>query len=67
MIPFSERYPESGQTVVVASQDWEAPRVATFTDDFMGSGVPRLLGRDGLHYWYPERMCWRPYFEAVNP
>jgi hypothetical protein len=22
-----------------------------------------FLGKDGRHYWYPERMTWRPHFE----
>ena len=62
-ISFSERRPAEGQLVTVFCDEWTHPKVATFTADFEGSGNPRLLGKDGRHYWYPERMTWRPHFE----
>jgi len=62
-IPFTERYPADGQLVTVMSEGWVHPKVATFTTDFEESGLPRLLGQDGRHYWFPERMTWRPHFE----
>ena len=66
-IPFTERRPMDAQTVAVFCDEWTAPKVMIYRENWNGQGGPRLTCEsDGRHYWYPERMTWRPHFEAVG-
>lgn len=66
-IPFTERRPLDAQTVSVFCDEWTAPKVMIYRENWNGHGSPRLTcAADGRHYWYPERMSWHPHFEISS-
>jgi hypothetical protein len=55
-VPLTEREPVDGQMVEVMADAWTVPKWLKFD-----AAAKRL--RDvstGMHFWYPERMKWRP-------
>jgi hypothetical protein len=55
-VPLTEREPADGQMVEVIANAWTVPKWLKFD-----AAAKRL--RDvstGMHFWYPERMKWRP-------